>query len=66
LEQLLLPLRCKRSNQWGPWIVNSVFHFTKQLKSAVYLKRSRVNKQTPTRLVSSNERCCKWSLKGIA
>jgi hypothetical protein len=47
---LLLPLRCKRSKQWGPCIVNPVFFFTKQLKSTVYLKRSRnrsrVNKQT--------------------
>jgi hypothetical protein len=41
LELLLLPLRCRRSNQWGPWTVNFVFYFTKRLKSAVYLKRSR-------------------------
>ena len=47
LELLLLPLRCKRSNQWGPWTVNFIFYFTKQLKSAVYLKRnrSRINKR---------------------
>ena len=48
LELLLLPLRCKHSNQWGPWTVNPVFFFTKQFKSTVYLKRSRnrVNKRT--------------------
>jgi len=45
---LLLPLRCKRSKQWGPCTVNPVFFFTKQFISAVYLKRSRsrVNKRT--------------------
>jgi len=51
LELLLLPLRCRRSNQWGPWTVNSVFYSTKRLKSAVYLKRrrNRLNKQTQNR-----------------
>jgi len=45
---LLLPLRLQRRKQWGPWTINLIFIFTKQLKSTVYLKRSRnrVNKQT--------------------
>jgi len=42
---LLLSLRCKRSKQWGPCTVNPVFFLTKQFKSAVYLRRSRVNKR---------------------
>ena len=43
---LLLPLRCKRSKQWGPYTVNPVFFFTKQFKYAVYSKRchNSVNK----------------------
>jgi hypothetical protein len=41
-------LRLQRRKQWGPWTINLIFIFTKQLKSTVYLKRSRnrVNKQT--------------------